>query len=311
MNAMRFCMAPASLGAVLDWDDLRCFLAVARAGTLSAAARALELTQPTVGRRIAAFEKRLGAKLFDRSAAGHTLSETGKRLFPYAERMEVEALGAERRVAGRDAGLRGPVKITASEWMVDCVLAPMVASLVLRHPDLEIELLAEPRHLNLARGEAEIALRPSRFEHQDVVEIQVGRVRFGLYASEAYLGERGMPDFTRGCEGHGLIAMSASLSRIPDVGWLPSVAGKANVVARSNARLPMATLAAAGAGIAMLPVLVGDRTVSLRRLATPEPGPERALWLAAHRHSRSIPRVRATIAFLKEAFHKMGPALAG
>jgi DNA-binding transcriptional LysR family regulator len=73
----------------------------------------------------------------------------------------------------------------------------------------------------------------------------------------------------------------------------------------------MATLAAAGAGIAVLPVLVGDRTVSLRRLTTPVPGPERALWLAAHRHSRSIPRVKATIAFLKEALRKMGPALAG
>jgi DNA-binding transcriptional LysR family regulator len=308
---MRFCMATDSLGLVLDWDDLRCFLAVARAGTLSAAARGLKLTQPTVGRRITAFERRLGAKLFARSAAGYSLSETGKRLVPYAERMEVEALGAERRIAGRDAGLRGPVKITASEWLVDSALAPMVAALVMRHPDLEIDLLSEPRHLNLARGDAEIALRPSRFEHQDVVEMQVGLVRFALYASEAYLGERGVPDFTRGCEGHALIAMSTALTRIPDLAWLPTIAGKANIVARSNGRLAMATLAAAGAGIAMLPVLVGDRTVTLRRLATPIPGPERALWLAAHRHSRSIPRVKATMLFLKEALRKIGPALAG
>lgn len=296
---------------VLDWDDLRCFLAVARDGSLSAAARSLRLTQPTVGRRISSFEKHLGAKLFDRTPAGHTLSENGRKLLPYAERMEVEALAAHRSVSGRDAGLRGPVKITASEWMIDRVLAPIVTPFVTRHPGIEVELLAEPRHLNLVRGEAEIAIRPSRFEHQDVVEVDVGVLGFALYASDEYLVEHGEPDFARGCEGHALIAMSESLARIPDVPWLPQVAGNARVVARSNGRLPMATLAAAGTGMAVLPTYVGDRTPSLRRLSSPVPGPERRLWLAAHRESRTIPRVKAAVAYVRDALRKMGPALRG
>ncbi len=288
----------------MNWDDLRCFLAVARAGTLSGAAEGLGLTQPSVGRRIAAFEAALGARLFERTSAGHVLTATGRRLVPFAERMETDALAAERTVSGRDVGLRGPVRITASEWLVGRVLAPLVAPVLARNPQLEIELLAEARHLSLVRGEAEIAIRPSRFEHQEVIQIEVGSLEFGLFASEAYLAAHGMPDFGRLCDGHALIAMSESLTRIPDLEFLPGVAGRARVVARANGRLPMATLAAAGVGIACLPLAIGADTPSLRLLPTPVPGPRRTLWLAIHRGSRSIPRVRHTTAYLRDELRK-------
>jgi DNA-binding transcriptional LysR family regulator len=294
---------------MLDWDDLRFFLAVAREGTLSAAARTLEVTQPTVGRRLAAFEKQLGARLFAQTPGGHVLSATGKRLLVHAERMEVDALAAQRVAAGRDAGVRGLVRITASEWLVDRLLAPPVAQLVGVHPALEVELLGEPRHLSLVRREAEIAVRPSRFEHQDVVEIDVGVVAFGLYASERYLAERGMPDFAQRCQGHTLIAMSESLTKVPELPWIPEVASAARVVARCNGRIPMATLAAAGVGMAFLPQVLGDATASLRFLPTPLPPPERRLWLATHRDTRAIPRVKVTAAFLRDAIRRMGPAL--
>jgi DNA-binding transcriptional LysR family regulator len=308
---MRLRMAGLRWSTMLDWDDLRCFLAVARAGTLSGAARGLGLTQPSVGRRIAAFEKALGARLFERTSAGHVLSPTGKKLLPFAERMETDALAAERTASGRDMGLRGPVRITASEWMVDRVLSPAIAPLLARHPQLEIELLADARHLSLVRREADIAVRPSRFEHQEVVEIEVATLAFGLFASDDYLEAQGMPDFARQCEGHALIAMSESLTRVPDVDFLPLVAARARVVARANGRLPMATLAAAGAGIACLPLVLGDRTPSLRRLRTPIPGPERKLWLALHRESRGIPRVKQTASYLRDALRRLQPALAG
>jgi DNA-binding transcriptional LysR family regulator len=136
---------------MLDWDDLRFFLALARNGTLTAAARSLEVTQPTVGRRIAAFERRLGAKLFTPTPSGHVLSSTGRTLFEHATRMESEALSAERLARGRDTGLRGRVTITGSEWIVERLLDPMVGPLAARHPGLEIELLADPRPLNLVR----------------------------------------------------------------------------------------------------------------------------------------------------------------
>src|SRR5262245_3566302 len=101
---------------MIAWDDLRFVLAVARGGTLSAAARALAVAQPTVGRRLAAFERAVGARLFERGVAGLGLTAAGHAVIAHLERMEQEALGVERLVRGRDAGVRGSVRITASEW---------------------------------------------------------------------------------------------------------------------------------------------------------------------------------------------------
>ncbi len=294
---------------MLAWDDLRIFLAVSRDGSLTAAARSLRLTQPTVGRRITAFERKLGAKLFAQAAGGRTLTATGQRLLEHAERMERDALAAERLAAGRDAGLRGRVTLTASEWMLRDVVGPLLAPFLGAQRELEIELVAETRHVNLARGEADLAIRPSRFEHREVFERELAVISFGLYASDSYLAQHGVPDFTKQCEGHALVAMSESLTKVPDVDWLPRIAAKARVAARSNGREPMVTLAVAGVGIACLPRFVGDATPGLRLLPAPSP-PERKLWLGAHREARAIPRVRATSDFLVQAFQRLRRALA-
>jgi DNA-binding transcriptional LysR family regulator len=294
---------------MLDWDDLRYFLAVARAGSLSAAARALAVAQPTVGRRISAFERRLGARLFVATPAGQTLSATGRRTLQHAEQMEQDALAAERILTGRDAGLSGPVCITASEWLIQSVLGPLLAPLAARYPELQLELLAEARHLSLSRREADIAIRPSRFEQQEVVQREIAIIAFGLYASDAYLAQHGTPEFERQCEGHALIGMSAALGKVPDVDWLPRVAARARVVVRTNGREPMAKMAAAGIGIACLPCFVGDATPGLRRLPAPGPVPERQLWLGVHRDARAVPRVKASAAFLSESIARLRPAL--
>lgn len=292
----------------MDWDDLRYFLAVSRAGSLSAAAVTLGVTQPTVGRRIATLQRRLGAKLFIPTPTGQALSPSGRRLLPHAERMEVEGIAAERVTSGRDAGLRGRVRITASEWLIGAVLGPMLRPLVLLHPELELELLADVRHLNLTRRDADLAIRPSRFDQQEVVQREIAVVAFGLYASDSYLAERGTPDFSRQCQGHRLIAMSETLTKIPDVGWLPALTGNATVVVRTNGREPMARMAAAGIGLVCLPRFLGDATPNLRFLPTPSAGPERQLWLGCHRDVRAVPRVKATIDFLAQGFGRLRSA---
>lgn len=294
---------------MLDWDDLRFFLAVARAGSLSVAAQSLGVTQPTVGRRITGLQQRLGAKLFTPTNTGQALSASGLRLLPHAERMEAEGLAAERATSGRDAGLRGRVRITASEWLIGAALGPLLRPFVTLHPELELELVADVRHLSLTRRDADVAIRPSRFEQPEIVQRRVATLGFGLYASDAYLAERGAPNFDQQCEGHRLIAMSEALTKIPDLLWLPGFTSKANVVVRTNGREPMARMAAAGIGIACLPRFLGDATANLRLLRPPSPGPERELWLGCHRDVRAVPRVRASIAFLSEGFERLRPAL--
>lgn len=294
---------------MLDWDDLRFFLAVARAGSLSAAASELGVTQPTVGRRITAFERRLGARLFLHTPGGRRVSSTGQRLLAHAERIELDVIAAERVASGRDAGVSGRVVIGSSEWVAGRVLAPLLEPLIRRYPGLVVELSAEARHVSLRHREADIVLRPSRFEHADIVQKELARLSFGLYASDRYLAEQGLPDLTAGAVGHRLIAMSENLTKVPDVEWLPQVAAKAAVVARANGREPMVAMAAAGAGMAVLPRFVGDAVPGLRLLSGGVAAPERKLWAGYHRDARAVPRVRATLAFLSESIARLSGAL--
>jgi DNA-binding transcriptional LysR family regulator len=177
------------------------------------------------------------------------------------------------------------------------------------NPGLELELWEDSRHLNLGRREADIAVRPSAFEQPNVVQRVVASLGFGLYASDAYLVSHGAPDFERQCAGHLLIAMSESLSKVPDLEFLPKVASKARVVARANGREPMAIMAVAGLGIACLPRFLGDATPGLRHLPSPEPEPERRLFIGFHADARASPRIRACVAFLSAAIDRLRPAL--
>ena len=286
----------------MDWDDLRFFLAVARQGTMSRAARTLKVAQPTVGRRISSFERKLGARLFLRDAAGWTLSEVGRGLLAHAEQMERHALEAQSIASGRDAGIAGQVRITASEWLIASVIGPALGPFVTRHPALDVVLSADPRHLSLVRRDADIAIRPSEFKDNDVHQREIAVIEFALYASDAYLARHGAPDFSRGAEGHVLIAMTDEMKTIVDVDWLPRLLSRARVAVRTNGREPMARMAAAGVGIACLPRVLGDATANLSLLPTPEPHPRRKLWLGVHRAARSTPRIRVTLEFLAAHF---------
>lgn len=294
---------------MLDWDDLQCFLAVAQHGTLSAAARALKLTQPTVGRRIATFEARLGAQLFVREAGRFALSDVGRGVLDHAQRMHEHALSAESLARGHDSGVEGPVRITASEWMLRSVLGPALGPLLAAHPRLTLELVADARHLSLPKREADLALRPSRFTHAAVFQRAVAPLEFGIYASETYLGQRGAPDFERGCPGHTFVAMTDDTNHIVERDWPAGWTEHARVAARTNGREPMATMAAAGVGMACLPRVLGDATPGLRVVATPTPQPVRMLWLGVHRDARRTPRIRVTLAFVAQTLARLSRAL--
>ena len=294
---------------LLDWDDIRFVLAVMRRGTLLRAASELKVTQPTVGRRIDALERRLGVKLFRRLRSGYLALPEAESVRAYAERMEGEAEAFERALAQRDEVLRGTLRVTASEWLAARVLAPIAARFVARYPGITIELVADARWLNLPRREADIAFRHTRFEHATVFQREVARIAFGLYASPSYLAECGLPDADHGGVGHRLAAMSEEQVPIADAAWLRSLLPRAAVVARANGREVLANMAAAGIGVACLPRLLGDSFGGLRRVLGVPPIPTRKLWLGVHRDSRALARVKAFSAFAAEAITDQAEAL--
>jgi DNA-binding transcriptional LysR family regulator len=291
----------------MDWDDLRFFLVLSRHRTLSSAARELRVTQPTVGRRIGALEKRLGVQLFARSSAGFALTSSGLRALVFAQRMEQDALSAERQLSGRDEGLRGQVRITASEWLVSSVLSPIASGLVAQHPQLRIELLADARHLNLARREADVALRPRRFEQSAVVERAVGRLGFAVYASHAYVRANGAPGYGDG-RGHVLIGMSDDTGDVTR-DWLQAALPHAVRSLKTNGRDAMLALARSGAGLACLARVVGDAAPELQRVVLRPGAPEPTLWLGTHRDARDTPRVRAVFSVLAVQLRALSPRL--
>jgi DNA-binding transcriptional LysR family regulator len=141
----------------LDWDDLKIALAIARRGSLNGAARALGTTQPTVSRRLDGLERRIGAKLFERAASGLSPTALCIALVESLNHMEEGALAVERRIAGRDTGLQGPITVTSLAWFGDDVLAPLLARFSARHKLVTIDLINDPRRFNLSRREADIA----------------------------------------------------------------------------------------------------------------------------------------------------------
>jgi DNA-binding transcriptional LysR family regulator len=301
---MHICMT------AIDWDDLRFLLALSRHGTLTAAATDLRVTQPTVGRRLAGLERRLGAKLFRSAPQGAELTPVGEILVRRAERMEAEALEATRLAAGRDEGVQGRLTITASEWLIARILGPGLRLLLERHRNLRIDLVASARWANLARGDADIALRPAAFQQQAVFQRELARIAFGLYGSGEYLRRHGRPDFARGCPGQVLLVMDEDVPTADDA-WLRRFAPEGQVGVRTNGREALAAMASAGIGLACLPRLVGDRTSGLVLLSPPVPIPERGLWLGVHRDVRKLARVRAVIEHLTALLRRAQPALLG
>ena len=192
---------------MLDWDDLRFFLAVARHRTLASAAKQLHVTQSTVSRRLASLQADIGVRLLHRAADGYVLTLAGESIRAHVERVEAETLSVERAVAGHDLRLDGLVRVASSQLLTSHLLAPSFAALHAHHPDILIEALPDLPGEPLAARDADIAVHLRRFEHPDLVVRTLGKVAFGLYYCVAYLARHGLPDLGNGCAGHQLITM--------------------------------------------------------------------------------------------------------
>lgn len=274
----------------MEWSDLRVFLAIAREGTLGAAARRLGQTQPTMGRRLRALETAIGHPLFRRTTTGFVLTDEGSAMLGHAERMEEEALGIERVLAGQAQQLEGGLRLTSSDWFGTHVLTPVIAEFSAQHPRVTVELLTDARLLSLSRREADLAFRIRPFDEPDVVSRRLLHLPYAAYVQTGRA-----PLVADDGEGEHLIALDAAFSGTPDDTWLQSRLPKARTVLRSNSRDVQARLCAQGAGITVLPVALGDRTAGIERLDLGADPPGRDTWIGYHRDLRRQARLRAML----------------
>ncbi|RKH67578.1 LysR family transcriptional regulator [Corallococcus aberystwythensis] len=274
----------------LDWDDLRGFGALARAGSLSAAARELKVSHATVGRRIAALEEVLGRGLFDRRADGYVLTAEGAGVLELAADMEERAQGILRR-AGQEAGLTGTVRLTAPEPLAERLLIPRLAALHRRHPGIVLEVVSDPRSLNLAKREADLAVRLARPRQGELVTRRLASLAYGVYAA---------PDGDTSA----WVGLDDSLAHIPEAQWLARNAAGARVVLRANTLTGQLAAVRAGFGKALLPRWFADEEGGLIALPPPAPPPERESWLVVHPDLKDVPRVRAVIDAVVAAFEE-------
>ena len=289
---------PGSGDRSIDWDDFRFALAVARHGTLSAASRALGTTQPTVSRRLSALEKRIGARLFRRTADGLEPTELCRSLLDPLERMDEQAQAVQRRIAARDTGLEGGITLTSLAWFGDEVLAPLLARFVVNHPRVAIDMINDPRRIDLSRREADVAVRIGLFYQDDLIERTVAEVSYGLYAAPAYLKREGEPAFADGCSGHKLVSLSDPSPTVVHIEWLMRIAPRAAVVLRTNNIQSHIVTAEAGDALAVLPRVLADQRKTLVRIKPPLPEPFNPVKLGIHPDLRATPRIRALVEFL-------------
>ena len=280
---------------MLDWDDLRFFLAVARHRTLALAAKHLRVTQSTVSRRIVSLQEGMGVRLLQRGADGYVLTLAGESIRQHVERVESETRLVEAAVAGLDVRLAGLVRVSSSQMLTSHLLAPCFAALHAQHPDILIETLPDLPDEALVTRDADVIVGLRRFGQHDLVARNIGHLAFGLYACVSYLAQHGEPDLDSGGSGHRLITLLDDQVLPEHAAWLAEHAGQAKVVLRADSYETQHWSASYNGGLALLPRFRADAEPALRRIATPVPVPSAEIWLGAHQENRLVPRVRTVL----------------
>lgn len=276
----------------MDWNDLRHFLAVARLGGLSAAARASGGSPATIGRHIQSLENSLGVALFERLRDGYVLTPAGRDLLIRAEAAEA-AIDAVMRGAGADDGrLRGTVRLATAEATAAYLIAPALPALRAAHPDLTLEIVTGVSVVSLSRRESDLALRLVRPDQGDHVRRRVGTLGFGFYAAPALAEQAGGDPWTLP-----LVGWDPTMAHLRSAEWLRKF-GRGPIAATAGTMNVQIALTVAGVGAAILPCLAADAVPGLVRLVGPDQIGFQDLWLVAHADLSRVARVRAVMDFL-------------
>ncbi|CDG83863.1 LysR family transcriptional regulator [Janthinobacterium agaricidamnosum] len=276
----------------MDWDNARIFLAIYRAGTLRGAASLLHIDQATAGRRLAALEDSLGARLFLRTPSGYVATTAGELALTAAELMERAADQLQREMQGIDNRLSGTVRVATTDTMASHFVIAAMQRLHASHPDIRIVLMVGTQTTSLTRREADLAVRSPRPTDPDLISRHLAKRGLGLYAAKSYLEKHGEPQAGAGLAGHDIVIYHHSVAprHAEKICGVP--VAKARVVMEVNTGIMLQEACAAGLGIAELATHLGDIDPRLQRIC-----PERIeyydVWLVMHSDLSRSARVRA------------------
>jgi len=281
-----------------NWEWYRTFLQVLETGSLSAAGRAMGLTQPTVGRHIDNLEAALGVKLFTRSYDGFAPTDAAHELQPFAGAVAASAAALRRAASGHGSGVRGSVRLTASEVIGVEVLPPILAALREQHPDLNIELMLSDAADDLLRREADIAVRMFQPVQDALVAKRVGGIELGLYAHERYLAAHGMPASIEDLSHHALIGFDRETAFIRRMQNQYKAFARANLAFRADSNLAQMGAIRAGFGIGVCQRGLASRDKCLTRVLKHQFSVTMETWVAMHEDLRGSARCAATFTAL-------------
>lgn len=278
----------------IAWEWYRSFLAVLREGSLSRAARALDLTQPTVGRHVAALEAGTGQALFIRTPAGLVPTEAAQALRPLAEAMDSNAAALERAARSQGDGIRGVVRVTASEVVGLEVLPAVLTTLREAHPGLVVELVISNQVQDLLRREADIAIRMTQPRQEALIARRVGVVEVGLHAHARYLARQGAPESLDDLkdERHTLIGYDSDVPYVRELARRFPMLTRDRFQLRADSDVAQLALIRAGAGIGLCQVALARRDPFLQRVLPDALTIPLETWITMHEDLRHSPRCR-------------------
>lgn len=283
------------------WDDLRTFLAVARTGSTLAAGRLLRVSQTTAARRVAALEAALGLVLFERRQAGYALTMDGEALIERATQVERAATAFDDTAAAQGREVRGIVRLTTSELYAVTVLAPILRDLHEAYPAIALELDTTDEMRDLSTGSADVAVRGSKDpQGAGLVGRRIGGDPWTLYCSRSYADQHGVPRTRSALQGHAIIGGGGETVWPAYRAWLRENGLDAAVTVRHSSPTGLLSAVRAGAGLAVLPQLIGETDPDLIRCLPPLAGHAVSLWVLTHERVRHAPRVRAVADFMYE-----------
>jgi DNA-binding transcriptional LysR family regulator len=297
---------------MVDWDELRYFVALGRHGSTLSAARALSVDQSTVQRRLAALERRIGRALVVREPTGYRLTDFGRALLAPAEQVAEAVRNFEREVEAATRAAEGIVRITCPEPIVLRLRqSGFVDRFHARHPPFRLEFVISDHYLDLMRGDADVALRSGDTDDGELIGRRVADSLWAIYASRDYLATHGCPASVDELPRHALLGFDDTMSRHRAATWLREIAPGTPLAARNGSVLGLMQSARAGLGLAPLPTAIADEAADLVRVLGPIPALRRIWRVLTPPQMRHQPRVAAFFDFVADEAQALESILTG